>query len=40
MSSLIIQEAEIGDAGIYKVAAKNRLAEVTTEAQVEIEGMY
>lgn len=40
MSSLIIQEAEIGDAGIYKVAAKNRVAEVTTEAQVEIEGMY
>ena len=39
MSSLIIQEAEIGDSGIYKVVAKNRVAEVTTEAQVEIEGM-
>ena len=38
MSSVIIEEAETSDAGVYKVTAKNRVAEIATEAEVLIEG--
>ena len=38
MSSLVIQEAEIEDSGMYKVIAKNRAGEISTEAEVVIEG--
>ena len=38
MTSLLIQEAEVDDGGIYKVTAKNRVAEISTEAEIIIEG--
>lgn len=40
MTSLSIQEAEVDDGGIYKVVAKNRIAEISTEAEVLIEGKF
>ncbi len=39
MSSLIIKESEIGDAGVYKAIAKNRAGEVEAEAEVVVEGI-
>ena len=39
MSSLVIQEAEVEDGGIYKVTARNRIAEISTESEVIIEGI-
>lgn len=39
MTSLSIQEAEVDDGGIYKVIARNRIAEIATEAEVSVEGI-
>ncbi len=38
MSSLIIKESEVDDAGVYKAVAKNRAGEVEAEAEVIVEG--